>query len=151
MERVVKTIRFPGDVLEEIRPFMKKNNLNFTGFVIEAIETISMGEPHALIGYSYGGLLAQALVRFHPERLKNLCLIAPRVMQSSDLKTSPKKHILYEENDFSSHLEERKEGTAEYLVVQEIDRQTRFSKFTYPCLEPVDVEFMERLEKRVQD
>ncbi|MCK4761163.1 MAG: hypothetical protein KAW12_03120 [Candidatus Aminicenantes bacterium] len=38
MERVVKTIRFPGDVLEEMLPFMKKNNLNFTDFVMEAIK-----------------------------------------------------------------------------------------------------------------
>ena len=37
MERILKTIRFPGDILEEMRPFMKKNNLNFTNFVMEAI------------------------------------------------------------------------------------------------------------------
>ena len=36
MERVVKTIRFPGDILEQMRPFMNKKNLNFTDFVIEA-------------------------------------------------------------------------------------------------------------------
>lgn len=38
MERVVKTIRFPGDILEQMRPFMKKNRMNFTSFVIEAIK-----------------------------------------------------------------------------------------------------------------
>ncbi len=36
MERVVKTIRFPADVLQEIRPIMKKEKLNFTAFMIEA-------------------------------------------------------------------------------------------------------------------
>lgn len=38
MERVVKTIRFPVDVLQEMRPIMKKEKLNFTAFVIEAIK-----------------------------------------------------------------------------------------------------------------
>ncbi|MCK5058039.1 MAG: hypothetical protein KAT34_15400 [Candidatus Aminicenantes bacterium] len=38
MERVVKTIRFPGDILEQMRPFMNKNRMNFTSFVIEAIK-----------------------------------------------------------------------------------------------------------------
>ncbi|MCP5107064.1 MAG: hypothetical protein GY950_27005 [bacterium] len=37
MERVIKTIRFPADVLQEMRPIMKKEKLNFTAFVIEAI------------------------------------------------------------------------------------------------------------------
>ena len=36
MERVVKTIRFPADVLQEILPIMKKEKLNFTAFLIEA-------------------------------------------------------------------------------------------------------------------
>ena len=38
MERVVKTIRFPADVLQEMRPIMEKEKLNFTSFVIEAIK-----------------------------------------------------------------------------------------------------------------
>lgn len=38
MERIVKTIRFPGDILEQMSPFMNKNKMNFTGFVIEAIK-----------------------------------------------------------------------------------------------------------------
>jgi hypothetical protein len=39
MERVVKTIRFPADVLQEMRPIMKKEKMNFTAFVIEAIKS----------------------------------------------------------------------------------------------------------------
>lgn len=38
MERVVKTIRFPLDVLQEMRPILKRENLNFTTFVIEAMK-----------------------------------------------------------------------------------------------------------------
>ncbi|MCP5109004.1 MAG: hypothetical protein GY950_36815 [bacterium] len=37
MERVVKTIRFPADLLQEMRPIMKKEKMNFTALVIEAI------------------------------------------------------------------------------------------------------------------
>ena len=39
MKSVVKTVRFSENILEEIRPVMNKTNLNFTGFVIEAIKT----------------------------------------------------------------------------------------------------------------
>jgi len=39
MERVVKTIRFPVDVLKEIQPVLDERNWNFTGFVIAAIKS----------------------------------------------------------------------------------------------------------------
>ena len=39
MERVVKTIRFPGDILEQMRPLMNRKRMNFTSFVIEAIKS----------------------------------------------------------------------------------------------------------------
>ena len=38
MERVMKTIRFPADVVQEMRPIMKERKMNFTTFVIEAIK-----------------------------------------------------------------------------------------------------------------
>ncbi len=38
MERVVKTIRFPGDVLQQMRPIMNEKKMNFTAFVIEAVK-----------------------------------------------------------------------------------------------------------------
>lgn len=38
MERIVKTIRFPADVLQQMRPIMKQKKMNFTAFVIEAIK-----------------------------------------------------------------------------------------------------------------
>ncbi|MGD2090630.1 MAG: hypothetical protein PVH61_30940 [Candidatus Aminicenantes bacterium] len=38
MERVVKTIRFPADVLKQMRPIMNQKKMNFTAFVIEAIK-----------------------------------------------------------------------------------------------------------------
>ncbi|MDQ1350582.1 MAG: hypothetical protein QG657_884 [Acidobacteriota bacterium] len=37
MERVMKTVRFPAEVLKEIRPIMREKKMNFTAFVIEAI------------------------------------------------------------------------------------------------------------------
>ena len=46
MERVVKTIRFPLDVLQEIRPILKRENLNFTAFVIEAIKNYIRTEKY---------------------------------------------------------------------------------------------------------
>lgn len=36
MERVVKTIRFPVDILQEIRPVLDETDMNFTSFLIEA-------------------------------------------------------------------------------------------------------------------
>ncbi|MGA1842039.1 MAG: hypothetical protein ACMUIU_15580 [bacterium] len=38
MKRISKTIRLPEKIQEEIQPIMKKNKLNFTEFVIEAIK-----------------------------------------------------------------------------------------------------------------
>lgn len=38
MERMMKTLRFPGALIQEMRPWMKKSNLNFTSFVMEAVK-----------------------------------------------------------------------------------------------------------------
>ncbi|MGA1870717.1 MAG: hypothetical protein ACMUJM_19455 [bacterium] len=38
MKSILKTIRLPEEIQEKIQPIMKKNNLNFTEFVIEAIK-----------------------------------------------------------------------------------------------------------------
>ncbi len=38
MGRTMKTLRFSEAVLQEIQPWMKKSNLNFTSFVMEALK-----------------------------------------------------------------------------------------------------------------
>ena len=38
MERMMKTLRFPAALIQEMRPWMKKSNLNFTSFVMEAVK-----------------------------------------------------------------------------------------------------------------
>jgi len=38
MERSMKTIRFPGDILEQMRPLIAKKKVTFTNFVIDAIK-----------------------------------------------------------------------------------------------------------------
>lgn len=38
MERSMKTIRFPGDILEQMRPLIEKKKVTFTNFVIDAIK-----------------------------------------------------------------------------------------------------------------
>ncbi|MGA1826098.1 MAG: hypothetical protein ACMUIP_15690 [bacterium] len=38
MKSILKTIRLPEEIQEEIQPIMKKNKLNFTEFVIQAIK-----------------------------------------------------------------------------------------------------------------
>lgn len=37
MERSKKSIRLPGELLEQMRPLIAKRNITFTNFVIEAI------------------------------------------------------------------------------------------------------------------
>ncbi|MCP4152541.1 MAG: hypothetical protein GY757_32695 [bacterium] len=46
MERVVKTIRFPVDVLQEMQQLIKEKKTNFTSFVIEAIQNHIRAEKY---------------------------------------------------------------------------------------------------------
>jgi len=39
MERVVKTLRFPKDLLEEIDALLNKENMNFTDFITIAVKS----------------------------------------------------------------------------------------------------------------
>lgn len=43
MKSIVKSIRFPEIILGEVKPLMKKNNLNFTEFIIESIKAYIRG------------------------------------------------------------------------------------------------------------
>lgn len=55
MKSVVKTIRFPLNVLQDIRPIMDKTSMNFTKFTIEAIKTyVDILEYTAVINESFG-------------------------------------------------------------------------------------------------
>ena len=67
MKRIVKSIRFPDSILEEIRPVMKKGNLNFTEFIIESVKTyIRVQKQNEGITKSFGAWKTEN----HPELKK---------------------------------------------------------------------------------
>jgi uncharacterized protein YfbU (UPF0304 family) len=39
MATVMKTLRFPEEIIEEMKPIIKKHHINFTDFVMSAIES----------------------------------------------------------------------------------------------------------------
>ncbi len=64
MKSVVKTIRFPAEILAEIRPVMDKNKINFTDFIVEAIKNYLRGLSYVEgINNSFAGWKSDG----HPE------------------------------------------------------------------------------------
>lgn len=114
-------------------------------FVLEFIDSISEGQPYALVGYSYGGYLARGVVYKRSDKVRGLCLIAPRVMQDRMMKTVPDHETLFVEPGFEEHLKDGEEWVEDYVVMQTRKGLKTFRQYGLPCLNQYDEEFSEMI------
>ena len=78
-----------------------------------------------IMGHSYGGYLARAILKKMPDRVKGLFLLCPLVKEESDLDS---QHIVIEKDDFVETIPEpAKTIFKRYAVLQTQRVWTRFS------------------------
>ncbi len=75
--------------------------------VLQFIDTVTCGEPFAVIGYSYGGYLARALVKHRPNQLKGMFLLCPVIIPDHAGRLLPEFRIFKQDQDFISTLSDR--------------------------------------------
>ena len=114
-------------------------------FVDEQIGT----EPFLLIGESYGGYLARAVIRERPEQVLGLSMICPigTVVENAD-RTVPEHVVLRREPGVVESLAEGEDFT-ELAVVETAAALAAYRKDVAPGLAIADTEALDRiLEKR---
>lgn len=106
-------------------------------------------EPFLLIGESYGGYLARALVRERPDQVLGLALICPIGREVENAKrTVPEHVVLRTEPGVLESLEEGEDFT-ELAVVQTAAALAAYRKDVAPGLAAADTVALDRiLEKR---
>ena len=122
-------------------PAWVKGNDDILGIVLRFIEKVSMGQHFALIGYSYGGYLAQGVVHKLFSLIDGLVLWNPVITYGE--RTLPRPRTLVHDPAISSQLTERDRqlGFWNYFVVQS-QRGLEYMRGWLPSFDATDHEFI---------
>ncbi len=103
--------------------------------------------PPCLLGYAYGGYLAQGLVRELP--LAGLCLVCPVVEPDFGRRRVPTRRVAARDENlpFSDDVRER-EAFVEVAVHQTAAALAKFQQVVHPANIAVDPAFIERVRYR---
>ncbi|HEX7514548.1 MAG TPA: alpha/beta hydrolase [archaeon] len=115
-------------------------------FVTKVLEDDSF----LIVGESYGGYLARAIVKLMPERLKGALLICPVILADRKLRELPRRQIFVRDASFLAGIEhsECKNLFERVLVVQDQRRWNRFKQDIVPGIRSKDRAFLKQFQKQ---
>jgi pimeloyl-ACP methyl ester carboxylesterase len=115
-------------------------------FVTKVLEDDSF----LVVGESYGGYLARAIVKLMPERLKGALLICPVILADRKLRELPRRQIFVRDESFLAGIEhsECKNLFERVLVVQDQRRWLRFKQDIVPGMRSKDRAFLKQFHKQ---
>ncbi len=83
--------------------------------ILDFIDRVIPNEPFSIIGYSYGGYLAQGIVHFRPKQVKRICLLASALHLKE--RTLPEKVTLEKDEGILRTLDSDIKSAFETLFV----------------------------------
>jgi len=93
----------PGMGRTELRGKIDSSD-DIYSLVREFIETVLEGRKFVVVGYSYGGYLARALIRQFPERILGLCLFCPVIDPDLSNRDVPPGVVLQRDASLKTRL-----------------------------------------------
>ena len=106
-------------------------------------------EPFLLVGESYGGYLARAVVRDRPGQILGLALICPVGILEYERRALPPRQVLRPDPDLFAGLDpEVAEGFARMSVVQTPQILDRYLREIQPGVSVADTDAMARIHQR---
>ena len=72
--------------------------------LLQFIDKITNGAPFAVTGYSYGGYLARALIKYRPKQIKGMFLLCPVIVPDQAARLLPNFRVITEDKEFLSTL-----------------------------------------------
>jgi pimeloyl-ACP methyl ester carboxylesterase len=113
------------------------------------VDTVVGSRPFLLVGESYGGYLARALVRERPRQVLGLALICPVGVLDHARRTLPARQVLRPDPSLFEGLDTAlAEGFALMSVVQSPRILQRYGEEIQPGLDVADAEAMTRIQQR---
>lgn len=120
-------------------------------FVLAVVDEVIPGEPFLIVGESYGGYLARAVVRERPEDVEGMLLICPLVVADDERRDVPPCSVLRRENALEERLEpEERDFLDLFLVNQNEEKWERFRDEMLEGFEGGDEEFKARIRGDVE-
>lgn len=108
-------------------------------------------EPFLVVGESYGGYLARAVVQARPEQVLGMALICPVAVLEPDRRTLPPRQVLRDDPELLDGADpELAEGFAGIAVVRSATTWRRYLDEIVPGLQAADQEAMARIRRRWQ-
>ncbi|MCL3836341.1 alpha/beta fold hydrolase [Aeromicrobium duanguangcaii] len=106
------------------------------------------GEPFAILGNSFGALVARRIAHDHRDRVLGLAAIAGVFVAEHDRRTVPDPVVLVEDPSVVAGLGDDGEEYAELAVVQTPENARAFSEHARPGTAAADEDAMERIAQR---
>lgn len=108
-----------------------------------------LGQAHfALIGNSFGAMIARGIAHNHKDKVLGLATLAGVFEPLSEKRKVPEKTVLVQDSYFVSTLGKNKEDFIEVSVIQDKPNYERFAKYVLPGLVEADSEVMDAISKR---
>ncbi|MFT8705082.1 alpha/beta fold hydrolase [Bifidobacterium aquikefiricola] len=96
------------------------------------------GKPFAVIGNSFGGMVARCIAHDMRDQVLGLATVAGVFVNAHERRTLPGTTVLHEDRELIESLGETGEDYAQMAVVQTADHAAAFKKYVMPGIELAD-------------
>ena len=127
-------------------PDWLKSQDQILDILLEFIEQVAPGEPVAVAGTSYGGLLARGIVHHRSAGVCGLMLNVPDVQTGRQPRVLPTHRVIHEDPEFLAALQPSELGWLDVAVVQSMALLDSARRVIDPAGALADKTFLERLD-----
>lgn len=118
--------------------------------VVALLRERMQGERFALLGQSFGGMVARAVAREMRDDVLGLALVAPATVADSDARDTPAETVLHEDVDALRAAGDSADDYAQIAVVQSVEGARAFVEHSAPGAAVADEEAMKRLSENYE-
>ncbi|GLC89624.1 alpha/beta fold hydrolase [Lysinibacillus piscis] len=115
--------------------------------IISFIEALIPNQSYIIVGESYGGYLAQGVIRSQKEKLLGAAFICPMILPNKEDRTVPQQTIVYSGNEFLAQLtkEEVDSFSANQVVLDKYNWE-RYKNEVLAGAQLADDEFLTKIQ-----
>ena len=114
--------------------------------VLDFVDAVLPNKRFLLVGESYGGYLARALLRKRPEQVLGLLLVCPVIIPEKEKRTLPEHVVLHRDLELMEELVEREDHDfLSMAVVQSRKSWERYREEVVPGVRLAQVELLDQI------
>jgi len=126
------------------------NSDDMVRFISQFIDTVVPGERFLLVGESYGGYLARAVIRERPQDVAGLLLIAPLAVADDAKRDLPPGSVFNREDAVRETLDPEGQQFLDLFLVDQTERNwVRFEEEMLSGFQTGDSQFQAKIRSRI--